>query len=575
MEPVDFGGALLRRWWLLLVLGLVGLVAGLAVPASHSGHSSPLSWSTTAVVGASPPGGPGTSGALAGGVTTNQMSFYARTDQVVLAAAKQVGRTGSLAELEREITVTVNNPKTDAAGTIKLTGTGATPDRSAAFTNAFADQLGAYMSNLVAQRNQGQLAAAKQKVASLESEIAALGKTSKASNSLEVQLNQALTQEQALSAASSSPSSTGYLILQPAQASSATKTGGGGLGGLGSSRLVRGFAGLLIGLILAAGIVLVLEMLDKRIRGSSRAEETFGYPVVAEIPIPSKENGAGVVSVFSGASTPTAEAYRMLRMSVLFGPIELSSRYEDVGNGQRSRGGSGQEVASGIQTSNGDGFSSEFSRTRTAARQVIMVVSAGTEATRPLVVTNLAATFADGGQRVLVMSTHDLHASNRISPPGEDPTAPIAPEVLDAALRPSALANVSSVPLIQFVPNSGLLALRGPAVLEAARHLADVILVEAPPLLGFHDAEALAPSVDVVLVVAECLATTFDQAKRSGDLLRRIGAPVIGVALTNMRIGSRDIRRSVEKPQVGPKNHLEPQPFMAESGHASPPQVVP
>ena len=106
MEPVDFGGALLRRWWLLLVLGLVGLLVGLAVPVSHSGHSSPLSWSTTAIVGASPPGGPGASGALAGGVTTNQISFYARTDQVVLAAAKQAGRTGSLAELEREITVT-------------------------------------------------------------------------------------------------------------------------------------------------------------------------------------------------------------------------------------------------------------------------------------------------------------------------------------------------------------------------------------------------------------------------------------------------------------------------------------
>ena len=384
-------------------------------------------------------------------------------------------------------------------------------------------------------------------------------------------MNVALAQEQALSAASSS---TGYLILQPAQASSATKTGGGGLGGLGSSRLVRGFAGLLIGLILAAGIVLVLEMLDKRIRGSSRAEETFGYPVVAEIPIPSKENGAGVVSVFSGASTPTAEAYRMLRMSVLFGAVEPPSRYEDVGNGQRSRGTSGQEVASGTQTSNGDGFASESSRSRAAVRQVIMVVSAGTEATRPLVVTNLAATFADGGQRVLVMSTHDLHASNRASPPGQDPMAPIAPEVLERALRPSALANVSSVPLIPFVANSGQLALRMPAVLEAARHLAEVILVEAPPLLGFHDAEALAPSVDVVLVVGECLATTFDQAKRSGDLLRRIGAPVIGVALTNMRIGSRDIRRSVEKPQVGPKNHLEPEPSMADAGHASPPHLV-
>ena len=570
MEPVDFGGALLRRWWLLLVLGLVGLLVGLALPVSHSGHSSPLSWSTTAIVGASPPGGPGTSGALAGGVTTNQISFYARTDQVVLAAAKQVGRTGSLTELEREITVTPASPKDAAVGTIKLTGTGATPDQSAAFTNAFADQLGAYMSSLVAQRNQGQLAAAKQKVTDLESEIAALGKA-KVSTSLENQLNSALAQEQALSAASSS---TGYLILQPAQASSATKTGGGGLSGLGSSRLVRGFAGLLIGLILAVGIVLVLEMLDKRIRGSSRAEETFGYPVVAEIPIPSKENGAGVVSVFSGASTPTAEAYRMLRMSVLFGAVEPPSRYEDVGNGRRSRGTSGQEVASGTQTSNGDGFASESSRSRSAARQVIMVVSAGTEATRPLVVTNLAATFADGGQRVLVMSTHDLHASNRVSPRGQDPMAPIAPEVLEAALRPSPLANVSSVPLLPFVANSGQLALRAPAVLEAARHLAEVILVEAPPLLGFHDAEALAPSVDVVLVVGECLATTFDQAKRSGDLLRRIGAPVIGVALTNMRIGSRDIRRSVEKPQVGPKNHLEPEPSMADAGHASPPHLV-
>ena len=203
-----------------------------------------------------------------------------------------------------------------------------------------------------------------------------------------------------------------------------------------------------------------------------------------------------------------------------------------------------------------------------------MVVSAGTEATRPLVVTNLAATFADGGQRVLVMSTHDLHASNRVSPRGQDPTAPIAPEVLESALRPSPLANVSSVPLIPFVANSGQLALRMPAVLEAARHLAEVILVEAPPLLGFHDAEALAPSVDVVLVVGECLATTFDQAKRSGDLLRRIGAPVIGVALTNMRIGSRDIRRSVEKPQVGPKNHLEPEPSMADTGQGSPPHAV-
>ncbi len=566
MEPVDFGGALLRRWWLLLALGLFGLVAGLAAPVGHTRHSSPLTYSATAVVGASPPG-VGANGALAGGITTSQITFYARTDQVVEAAAKQAGRAGSVSQLEREITVTADTAKRAAnTGTIKLTGTGSTPADAAAFTNAFADQLGDYMGNLAAQRNQGELAAAKEKVTQLQNEIAAQGKTTtRASASLQNQLNSALTQVQALSAASSS---TGYLILQPAQSNAATKTGGG-LSNLGSSRMVRGIAGLLIGLVVAAGIVLVLEMLDKRIRGSSRAEETFGFPVVAEIPIPSKENGAGVVSVFSGASTPTAEAYRMLRMSVLFGAMDPPTRYEEVENGQHRRGRSSQGAASGAQQGDEDAYASELRRPRSGARQVIMVVSAGTEATRPLVVTNLAATFADGGQRVLVMSTHDLHASNRVSPRGEDPMAPIPPEVLEKALRPSPLANVSSVPLVPFVANSGQLALRGPAVLEAARHLAEVVLVEAPPLLGFHDAEALAPSVDVVLVVGECMATTFDQARRAGDLLRRIGAPVIGVALTNMRIGSRDIRRSVEKPQVGPKNNLEPEPAMADVGHAS------
>ena len=122
------------------------------------------------------------------------------------------------------------------------------------------------MGNLAAQRNQGELAAAKEKVTQLQNEIAAQGKTTtRASASLQNQLNSALTQVQALSAASSS---TGYLILQPAQSNAATKTGGG-LSNLGSSRMVRGIAGLLIGLVVAAGIVLVLEMLDKRIRGSS------------------------------------------------------------------------------------------------------------------------------------------------------------------------------------------------------------------------------------------------------------------------------------------------------------------
>jgi len=72
--------------------------------------------------------------------------------------------------------------------------------------------------------------------------------------------------------------------------------------------------------------------------------------------------------------------------------------------------------------------------------------------------------------------------------------------------------------------------------------------VEVPPLLAIHHAEALVHSVDAVLVVAECRVTTFDQARRAGDLLRRMGAPVLGVVLTNVRLERADIRHSALTP---------------------------
>jgi hypothetical protein len=57
--------------------------------------------------------------------------------------------------------------------------------------------------------------------------------------------------------------------------------------------------------------------------------------------------------------------------------------------------------------------------------------------------------------------------------------------------------------------------------------------------------------VDVVLVVAECRVTTFDHARRAGDLLRRMGAPVLGVVLTGTRVDRSDIRpAALDRPRT-------------------------
>ena len=88
----------------------------------------------------------------------------------------------------------------------------------------------------------------------------------------------------------------------------------------------------------------------------------------------------------------------------------------------------------------------------------------------------------------------------------------------------------------------GQLASSAADVVAICRQLADVVLVEAPSLLSTYDGEALLPVVDRVLVVGEAGMTTVDQARQTGDLLRRDKAPVVGVVFTNLPPKRQELR---------------------------------
>ena len=144
---------------------------------------------------------------------------------------------------------------------------------------------------------------------------------------------------------------------------------------------------------------------------------------------------------------------------------------------------------------------------------------------------------------MVVISTAELGTGRQAVPTGAL-TGQIEPGDVESRLEASRIENVFRLPLGDFVDNSGQLVTRAPAVIEAARSVADVIIVEAPPLLAVHHAEALAHAVDVVLLVGECWETNYDDARRAGDILRRMEAPVLGVVLTNVRVSRRDIRHA-------------------------------
>jgi len=509
MEPIDYGGALRRSWRLLVGLAIIGAIIAAFVPVPHAKRvKSPLPYEAVAVVGTPPQGG---GSPLNGSVTDAQILFEANSSTTLQQVASDAGMDIPAYAL----------PAYMVASAVAAKGTGlAGPIKRNTPTNV---QLTAFG----------------------PTEVAAVLLANQYSQTLGNVMTEKATEKQAQNpksgASSGATVATGYTVLHPALA--ATKAHAGVKASLGASRKVRVGAGLVIGAVIGAAIVLLRELLDKRLRNASRAEANFGFPVVVEIPAAvlgaTPAGLAPMVDVIREPHSAGAEAYRMLRMSVML-------------EGLASTSGPTDPYAMGMDAGLGDLLPSQPQVEDGPVRElrdrhVVLVVSPGSEPTRPHVAANLAAIYAEAGQRVVVVSTGEVEArrngGNRVSVNGDISTEDVA-----AHLEPSRLEHVSRLPLSPFIARSGELVTRGPTVLDAARALSDVIIVEVPPLLAVHHAEALVHSVDVVLVVAECRVTTFDQARRAGDLLRRMGAPVLGVVLTNVRLERADIRHSALAP---------------------------
>jgi Mrp family chromosome partitioning ATPase len=160
------------------------------------------------------------------------------------------------------------------------------------------------------------------------------------------------------------------------------------------------------------------------------------------------------------------------------------------------------------------------------------------------VVANLAAVYAEAGAHALVVSMGDLHwgqVSNGSPHPFES-DAEIDPQELVPLSTPSPVEGVARLQFDQLLTSRGQVVTRGPAIIAAARQVADAVIIDAPPLLHTHDAIALLPAVDLVLVVAQYAVTKSDEARESGDMLRRFRAPVLGVVLTNIPTKEKDPR---------------------------------
>jgi capsular exopolysaccharide synthesis family protein len=519
MDPLEYLRALRRRWAILVGTLLIAVV---------------VAFSTTTVI----PVGPPTRSYQAVTVilNTGQLNVPGISTLETVAALTTVGdvpeRVAKRLNFEGDPLVLASRVHAIAeagTGILRIVVAGEDPRETEEVADAFAEEVIGFLQNRKAETIAEQARIVSKRMEELKAETdeldrqierAPLREATFLQKTLEakIEIYGVLTQQ--YNGLVFSAADPGTLII--VQKASAQELAQGGFQPP-SSRSGRIVFAAILGLIAGVGIVLLMERIDTRIQTREEAERHFGLPVLAEIP--SVGRGRRAIATVSEPTSPPADAFRLLAASLSMQPSP---------NGETKR-------APAI---------SPKDRTRS-----ILVTSAADREGKTSVVANLSAAFSQIGKRVLVLSCDFRHPEvheflgvrNGVGLADLLRKRVDGQPLLPKSLRPTLVPGVQLVPSGSTPPNpSTLLTTRTMRrVLDEARGQADVVLLDTPAILRASDAAHLAGQVDGLLVVARAGMTTVDQARRMRELLKRLDAPVLGVALNEATgVGRRGLRLS-------------------------------
>ena len=170
----------------------------------------------------------------------------------------------------------------------------------------------------------------------------------------------------------------------------------------------------------------------------------------------------------------------------------------------------------------------------------ILVTSSVPDEDKSIALANLAVTFAQAEQRVIVLdcdlrrpSLHSLFGvrndrglSQAMSQNSDLPL--LKTEIDGLQILPAGATPPSPADLLS--------SKRFDSVLRDLKQQADIVLIDAPPVLAASDATLLATKVDGVVLVTRAGKTRRDSAREAVALLQRVNAHLVGVVLTNAKL---------------------------------------
>lgn len=261
--------------------------------------------------------------------------------------------------------------------------------------------------------------------------------------------------------------------------------------GLGPTAIIA--LGVLAGLVAGLGVALAHRGLSLRLRGASEAAKAAQVPVIAELDDVKRAvrtfRVRGLLPVASRAATPYTESIRELRTAVQVG-------------------------------------------TRSRLHPIVVVTATDTTAPRAFITANLAASWALSGRRTIVV------AGDMRRPEIAD-LLPVEPQWSGerGAARPTLVPNLSIVPVSDspLDPADYLATDEVRTRLEELREQADVVIVDAPPVLAAADATILGTYADGAVLVTSADKSDRNVLEAASERLRTNGVTLFGVVLSGVR----------------------------------------
>jgi capsular exopolysaccharide synthesis family protein len=272
--------------------------------------------------------------------------------------------------------------------------------------------------------------------------------------------------------------------------------------------------GVMLGLLLGVGAAFALNAFDRRVRHADEVEHELQIPVLAKLPTPGRKDA---LTILERAPDETTEAIGRLRASFDFANQNVGAK-------------------------------------------TVMITSAGPREGKSTTIANLAIALARTGRHVVLVDL-DLRRPmlSRLL------HLPDGPGITDFAARETELVDVLQpvgvTPLRARVASIGSTSETGQGRLEvitsgrtrvdptafvestgltdalhALRGYAEIVLIDAPPILATGDAMALTGKVDAILAITRLGTLTRPTLQELARVFRRSPAPVLGLVATGAEV---------------------------------------